>query len=199
MDRIFDGKMGINDVMHIKRMTRNAGLAYAQVKYGLTAEELVQLEAICKFDTPTTTIDRQYDHHKRKFMAAVWLLGASYRQIGRKVGGIAAQTVMQALDREFKGEDRKALRLNKPGEMSEPRLQQLHTVFYQMVATNESHPFYEGMSPLTLASVLNQIPPEDDDSEAMGDYATGEIVSAPSDTTQAQTQSDQSEVIPEQG
>lgn len=168
-------KLSITQVMEMKHMGRAAALIFARTRYPqLDSSELAELEGICKLHTPQRKdSSTDYDPHKHTFIGAMWLLGASQKQLGRKYG-IAQQTVASHLDRSLREYiDRSAVRLFQP-PMAPERLESLYDTFYKMCALDPT--WYKELSMLELAAAMSNIPTDTahshiDTEELEGDYA----------------------------
>jgi hypothetical protein len=150
-----------SQLFEILKMGRTVGTAALRAKYpDATPDQLASLDGAWKHKEAKASANDQPevqptygDPHRRMFMTVAWLLGASYRQLGRMYQ-VAPQTIMQHLDREMPTiPDRAAVRIIPP-PMQPEKLTALHELFYKMVAVDTVRPFYTGLDAIAIARSL---------------------------------------------
>lgn len=146
-------KLGVINVARLRRMTVPLAREWLTTAFDLTNEELEEALTLAR---PASVIPVSYTINselERLGIAAIWLCGASARQLA-KLYGVAPQSVAQRLNRIFKQSPRDVAKLHD--SMPAWRVEYMMSQWNQMASDK-----LVGMSPYEVAQSLDQITPKE--------------------------------------
>lgn len=141
-------KAGLRLIGEIARLSRTNARMVLESKGMFTPEEIEELLTVCKGQQTHKTQKVDYFYQRRKAMAAFWVLGCSWAQIG-ELFQVSRQTVMDGAHKVMGGRrDRLATKCTYE------RLSEYNSYYWQVLAKSEINTL--DLDVWELANIISQ-------------------------------------------
>lgn len=140
-------KAGLHLIGKIAKMPAQAARHHLEQMEVFTPDEITELLQVCKVQPVVTAKATDYFYARRRGMAALWMIGASWAQIG-ELYQVSRQTVMDGAHKVMGGERRRLAT-----RCTYERLSEYNARFWTIVGTKEVD--ISELSILEIASFLS--------------------------------------------